>query len=62
VQAARSAKIYKLSAISERYTEILWFVSVDALANAAHSVIPAKAGIQNRLEILDSGSRFACPE
>jgi hypothetical protein len=28
----------------------------------AHSVIPAKAGIQNRLNFLDSGSRFACPE
>jgi len=26
------------------------------------SVIPAKAGIQNDLKILDSGSRFACPE
>jgi hypothetical protein len=26
------------------------------------SVIPAKAGIQNALKILDSGSRFACPE
>jgi hypothetical protein len=25
-------------------------------------VIPAKAGIQDRLKILDSGSRFACPE
>jgi hypothetical protein len=26
------------------------------------SVIPAEAGIQNALKILDSGSRFACPE
>jgi hypothetical protein len=24
--------------------------------------IPAKAGIQNTLKFLDSGSRFACPE
>jgi len=29
---------------------------------AISSVIPAKAGIQNALKILDSGSRFACPE
>jgi len=29
---------------------------------AISSVIPAKAGIQNGLKILDSGSRFACPE
>jgi len=27
-----------------------------------YSVIPAKAGTQNRLKIPDSGSRFACPE
>jgi hypothetical protein len=26
------------------------------------SAIPAKAGIQNDQKILDSGSRFACPE
>jgi hypothetical protein len=26
------------------------------------AVIPAQAGIQNLLKILDSGSRFACPE
>jgi len=36
--------------------------SVEPLAKVGHSVIPAKAGIQNRLKILDSGSRFACPE
>ena len=32
------------------------------LARVANSVIPAKAGIQNYLKNLDSGSRFACPE
>jgi uncharacterized DUF497 family protein len=32
------------------------------LAKITYSVIPAKAGIQNRLKTLDSGSRFACPE
>jgi len=26
------------------------------------SVIPAKAGIQKGMKILDSGSRFSCPE
>jgi len=31
-------------------------------AKGIYSVIPAKAGIQNRLKILGSGSRFACPE
>jgi hypothetical protein len=36
-------------------------------AKEIYSVIPAKAGIQNRLKILDSGSPgldpgFACPE
>jgi hypothetical protein len=36
--------------------------SMKPLAKVVHSVIPAKAGIQNCLEILDSGSRFACPE
>jgi hypothetical protein len=35
---------------------------LEPLAKVGHSVIPAKAGIQNRLKILDSGSRFACPE
>jgi len=34
----------------------------EPLAELSHAVIPAKAGIQNRLKILDSGSRFACPE
>jgi hypothetical protein len=34
----------------------------EPLAKVGHSVIPAKAGIQKRLKILDSGSRFACPE
>jgi hypothetical protein len=38
-----------------------WF-EYEALAKVTYSVIPAKAGIQNRLKILDSGSRFACPE
>jgi hypothetical protein len=36
--------------------------SMKPLAKVIHSVIPAKAGIQNCLEILDSGSRFACPD
>jgi hypothetical protein len=44
--------------------------SVEPLAKVGHSVIPgepriesgAGAEIQNRLKILDSGSRFACPE
>jgi hypothetical protein len=31
-------------------------------ATVISPVIPAKAGIQNCLKILDSGSRFACPE
>jgi len=34
----------------------------ELLAKVNYSVIPAKAGIQNRLKTLDSGSRFACPE
>jgi len=34
----------------------------EPLAKVGHSVIPAKAGMQNRFKILDSGSRFACPE
>jgi hypothetical protein len=34
----------------------------EPLAKVACSVIPAKAGIQNCLKNLDSGSRFACPE
>jgi len=34
----------------------------EPLAKVGHSVIPAEAGIQKRLKILDSGSRFACPE
>jgi hypothetical protein len=34
----------------------------EVLAKATWTVIPAKAGIQNGLKILDSGSRFACPE
>jgi hypothetical protein len=36
--------------------------TVEPLVKVVHSVIPAKAGIQNCLEVLDSGSRFACPE
>jgi hypothetical protein len=36
--------------------------TTEPLAKVGHSVIPAKAGIQIRLKILDSGSRFACPE
>jgi hypothetical protein len=35
---------------------------IEALAKVVCSVIPAKAGIQNAFNILDSGSRFACPE
>jgi len=31
-------------------------------AKVTYSVIPAKAGTQNCLKILDSGSRFGCPE
>jgi hypothetical protein len=38
------------------------FLTKEALAKVTSSVIPAKAGIQNCLKILDSGSRFACPE
>jgi hypothetical protein len=34
----------------------------EVLAKVIYSVIPAKAGIQNLFKILDSGSRFACPE
>ncbi|MCX5917505.1 MAG: hypothetical protein NTX30_12615 [Deltaproteobacteria bacterium] len=34
----------------------------EPLEKVISSVIPAKAGIQNCLKILDSGSRFACPE
>ena len=34
----------------------------ELLATVTYSVIPAKAGIQNCLKTLDSGSRFACPE
>ena len=37
-------------------------LKIEPLAKVAHSVIPAKAGIQNCLKILDSGSRFARPE
>jgi len=36
--------------------------TVELLAKVISSVIPAKAVIQNCLKILDSGSRFACPE
>jgi hypothetical protein len=31
-------------------------------AKGSYFVIPAKAGIQNRLKTLDSGARSACPE
>jgi hypothetical protein len=41
---------------------LLSYLQMEALARVTYSVIPAEAGIQNRLEILDSGSRFACPE
>jgi hypothetical protein len=34
----------------------------ELLVKVTSSVIPAKARIQNPLKILDSGSRFACPE
>jgi hypothetical protein len=34
----------------------------ELLAKVTYSVIPAKAGIQKCSKILDSGSRFACPE
>jgi hypothetical protein len=37
-------------------------VTSEVLAEVTYSVIPPKAGIQNRLKILDSGSRFAYPE
>ena len=36
-------------------------IYTEPLAKVTCSVIPAKAGIQNSLKILDSGSRFACP-
>jgi len=32
------------------------------LGKVNSSGIPAKAGIQNCLKILDSGARFACPK
>jgi hypothetical protein len=35
---------------------------VEVLAEVTYSVIPEKAGIQDRLKILNSGSRFACPK
>ena len=38
------------------------FYNPEVLARVTWAVIPAKAGIQNCLKILDSGSRFACPE
>jgi hypothetical protein len=34
----------------------------ELLAKVIFHVIPAKAGIQNCMKILDSGSRYACPE
>jgi len=34
----------------------------EPLAKVISYVIPAEAGIQKCLKILDSGSRFACPE
>jgi hypothetical protein len=37
-------------------------INSELLANVTYSVIPAKAGIQKCLKILDSGSRFACPD
>ena len=36
--------------------------SLELLEKVTYSVIPAKAGIQKCAKILDSGSRFACPE
>jgi hypothetical protein len=42
--------------------KIQMFKTKEALAKVACSVIPAKAGIQVSLKILDSGSHFACPE
>jgi hypothetical protein len=43
---------------------VIFLVSLkmEHLAKVAHSVILAKTGIQNCSKILDSGSRFACPE
>jgi len=46
----------------ERSRMGLEFVSCELLAKVTYSVIPAKAGIQNCSKILDSGSRYACPE
>jgi hypothetical protein len=34
-------------------------IPIELFAKVTYSVIPAKAGIQNCLKILDSGSRFA---
>ena len=42
--------------------QTFYVFSYELLAKATYSVIPAKAGIQNYSKILDSGSRFACPE
>jgi hypothetical protein len=41
---------------------LVWSISNEPPAKVTYSVIPAKAGIQNSLKILDSGSRYACPE
>ena len=43
-------------------TDSIILLQMEAPAKVTYSVIPAEAGIQNRLEFLDSGSRFACPE
>jgi hypothetical protein len=41
---------------------VRYVFKVERLAKVTYSVILAKAGIQNCSKILDSGSRFACPE
>jgi len=40
----------------------IYSLFIEVFAKVTFAVIPAKAGIQNHLKILDSGSRFACPE
>ena len=44
------------------YSDLAFLTSIEFLAKVTYSVIPAKAGIQKCSKILDSGSRFACPE
>jgi hypothetical protein len=47
----------KTKCFSKKYIAIM-----EVMEKVPFFVIPAKAGIQNCLKILDSGSRFACPE